>query len=38
MVNDSLRSNATITLRNITHGIGVEVTTCVNEGSQNDSH
>ena len=38
MDNDSLISNATNMLRNITHDIGTKVMTCVNEGSGNGSH
>ena len=38
MNNDSLGSNATSLLRNITHGIGMKGMTCVNEGIENDSH
>ena len=37
MDNDCLNSNATNVWRNITHGIGLEVMTCVNEGSDNES-
>jgi hypothetical protein len=37
MDDDCLSSNATSVLRNITHGIGLEVMTCVNEGSDNES-
>jgi hypothetical protein len=37
MVNDCLSSKSTNVLRNITHGIGLEVMTCVNEGSENES-
>jgi hypothetical protein len=37
MVNDCLNSNATSILQNITHDIGLEVMTCVNVGSKNES-